>query len=186
MTSTADIVIIGAGLHGASLAYHLAKAGAGSVVVLEKKHVAAGPTAKSGAMIRPLFSDAIYIRLVLEATAMFEQWDDVIGGDAGFVQNSFLRFTESFDQPTLGADLDLMTRLGAPFELIAPADLPGLASSCVFSGSESGVLLTKGALPTRSRPPKASSRRLSVWACASSKTPRSPASMWPRARCRQW
>jgi sarcosine oxidase subunit beta len=144
MRSTADIVIIGAGLHGASLAYHLAKAGAGSVVVLEKKHVAAGPTAKSGAMIRPLFSDAIYIRLVLEATAMFEQWDDVIGGDAGFVQNSFLRFTESFDQPTLGADLDLMTRLGAPFELIAPADLPGLASSCVFSGSESGVLLTKG------------------------------------------
>ncbi len=144
MTSNADIVIIGAGLHGASLAYHLAKAGAGSVVVLEKKHVAAGPTAKSGAMIRPLFSDAIYIRLVLEATAMFEQWDDVIGGDAGFVQNSFLRFTESFDQPTLGADLDLMTRLGAPFELIAPADLPGLAPSCVFSGSESGVLLTKG------------------------------------------
>lgn len=142
--STADVVIIGAGLHGASLAYHLARAGAGTIVVLEKKHVAAGPTAKSGAMIRPLFSDAIYIRLVLEATAIFETWDDAISGDVGFVQNGFLRITESFDQPTLGADLDLMTALGAPFELIAPADLPKLAPSCVFTGSESGVLLPKG------------------------------------------
>ena len=87
MTSAADIVIIGAGLHGAALAYNLARAEAGRIVVLEKKHVAAGPTAKSGAMIRPLFSDAIYIRLVLEATAMFEQWDEIVGGDAGFVQN---------------------------------------------------------------------------------------------------
>ena len=143
-SSTADIVIVGAGLHGAALAYHLAKAGAGHIVVLEKKHVAAGPTAKSGAMIRPLFSDAIYIRLVLEATAMFEQWDEIIGGDAGFVQNGFLRITESFDQSTLGANLELMTSLGAPFELIAPADLQALASACAVAPSESGVLLTKG------------------------------------------
>ena len=65
MTSTADVIIIGAGVQGIGLAFHLAKAGAGSIVVLEKKHVAAGPTAKSGAMIRPLFSQEIYIRLVL-------------------------------------------------------------------------------------------------------------------------
>ncbi len=141
---SADIVIVGAGLHGASLAYQLAKAGAGRIVVIEKKHVAAGPTAKSGAMIRPLFSDAIYIRLVLEATTMFEQWDDVVGGDAGFVQQGFLRITESFDQPTLGADLELMTSLGAPFELIAAADLPALAPACTIGETESGVLLPRG------------------------------------------
>ena len=102
MKSIADIVIIGAGVHGAGLAHHLARAGAGSIVVLEKKHVAAGPTAKSGAMIRPLFAHAVYIQLVMEATAMFEQWDDRVGGDAGFVQKGFFRITNSFELDQLG------------------------------------------------------------------------------------
>ncbi len=144
MVTSADIVIVGAGLHGASLAYHLARGGAGRIVVLEKRHVAAGPTAKSGAMVRPLFSDAIYIRLVLEATAMFEQWSEIVGGDPGFVQNGFLRITEGFDLATLGADLDLMTRLGAPFELIAAAELRARVPYCTIGDTESGVLLTKG------------------------------------------
>lgn len=142
--ATADIVIVGAGVHGTSLAYHLAKAGAGSITVLEKKYAAAGPTAKSGAMIRPLFTEEVYIRLVLEATELFKHWDDAVGGDAGFVRNGFFRITEGLDRPTLGGDLELMTRLGAPFELIAPADLPRLAPAYVYTGTESGVLLPDG------------------------------------------
>src|SRR5687767_5782750 len=143
MTSTADIVIVGAGLHGASLAYSLARAGAGKIVVLEKKHAAAGPTAKSGAMVRPLFSDAAYIRLVLEATTMFENWNDIVGGDAGFVQQGFLRITDGYDKPTLGADLDLMKALGVPFELLSTEDLRQQAPSCTIDDPETGVLLPK-------------------------------------------
>mgnify|MGYP001313814534 CR=1 FL=1 len=55
MTDTAEIAIIGAGVQGASLAFYLARAGAGKIVLLDKNYVAGGPTAKSGAMIRPLF-----------------------------------------------------------------------------------------------------------------------------------
>ena len=50
MNHTADIVIIGGGVHGAGLAYHLAQAKAGSVVLLEKNALASGPTSKSGAI----------------------------------------------------------------------------------------------------------------------------------------
>ena len=50
MTNTADIVVIGAGVQGASLAYYLARAGAGKIVLLEKTYIAGGPTGKSGAM----------------------------------------------------------------------------------------------------------------------------------------
>ena len=55
-----------------SLAFHLAKAGAGHVMLLEQNHLASGPTGKSGAMIRPLFTEAVYIHLVQQATGMFE------------------------------------------------------------------------------------------------------------------
>ena len=43
MTSTAEIVVIGGGVHGASLAFHLAVADVGHVVLLEKQHIASGP-----------------------------------------------------------------------------------------------------------------------------------------------
>ena len=81
MTSTADIVVIGGGVHGSSLAFHLAAAGAGQVVLLEKHHIASGPTAQSGAMIRPLFNDRIYVDLVIASTRMFESWNEIVGGE---------------------------------------------------------------------------------------------------------
>ena len=105
MISTADIVIIGGGLHGASLAFHLALAKAGKIVLLEKKFLASGPTAESGAMIRPLFTEAAYVQLVLEATRMFEHWDEYVGGNAGFVQHGFLRITNSLDADVLGVQM---------------------------------------------------------------------------------
>ncbi len=144
MRRAADVVIVGAGLHGAGLAMHLAKAGAGSILVLEKRHLAAGPTAKSGAMVRPFFSQAVYIQLVLEATSIFEQWDDQIGGDVGFVQRGFFRITNSLTLDHLGGDLTLMRDLGVPYELIAHEDLSRVSPICAYHGEETGVLLTKG------------------------------------------
>lgn len=101
MINTADIVIIGGGVHGASLAFHLAREKAGKIVLLEKKHMAAGPTAKSSAMIRPLFNELVYVQLVSESTKLFEQWGNYVGGSAGFVQNGFLRITDSLENDAL-------------------------------------------------------------------------------------
>lgn len=144
MNSTADIVIIGAGVHGASLAFHLAQAGAGKIVLLEKKNIAGGPTAKSGAMIRPLFKDAVYIQLIQDATAMFENWDDCVGGDPGFVQRGFLRITRKLDDQTLVGDLDLMKKLAVPYEIISTDDLLQYTPTGKFVGDEVGLLLPRG------------------------------------------
>ena len=108
MTTTADFVIIGGGVHGCSLAFHLAKENIGHVVLLEKKHIAAGPTAQSGAMIRALFDAKIYVDLVMASTRMFEQWNELIGGDAGFVQDGFLRIADSLDAQALGGEVGLL------------------------------------------------------------------------------
>ena len=47
LPATADIVIVGGGVHGASLAYHLARKKAGRVVLIEQKFIASGPTGRS-------------------------------------------------------------------------------------------------------------------------------------------
>src|SRR5687767_2144584 len=104
----ADIVVIGGGIHGTGIAYHLARAGVGRVTLLEKKSLASGPTGKSGTLIRPFFVIPAYIQLVLEATAMLENWEAEIGGSAGFVQNGFLRIASSLEPKILGGDLELM------------------------------------------------------------------------------
>lgn len=143
MSQTADVVIIGAGVHGASMAFHLAQAGAGRVVVVDKAGVAAGPTAKSGAMMRPIFTEAPYIQLVMESIAMMERWDDTVGGDAGFSECGFLRFTPNFSDADLGGNLDLMRKLGAEFEITDAAVLRERVPDAEFRGDEQGLWLPR-------------------------------------------
>ena len=50
-TKTADVVVIGGGVNGVSIAMHLAKLGAGRVVLVEKGGLATGATGRSGAMV---------------------------------------------------------------------------------------------------------------------------------------
>ena len=53
---TADFVILGAGVMGASIAFHLAKRKAGRIVVIEKDHVASGGSGRSSALVRMHYS----------------------------------------------------------------------------------------------------------------------------------
>ena len=143
MKRTADVVVIGAGVHGASTAFHLAKAGVGRVVVVDKHGVASGPTAKSGAMMRPIFTEAPYIQLVTESLAMMENWDELVGGDAGFVERGFLRFTRGLGEAELGGDLDLMKRLRVKFEIVDTSVLRARVPDAEFRRGERGLWLPR-------------------------------------------
>ncbi|HTD20682.1 MAG TPA: FAD-dependent oxidoreductase, partial [Ktedonobacteraceae bacterium] len=81
MYETADVVIIGAGVNGASVAYHLALAGVKRVVVLEKQVVAAGATGLSSGLVRMHYTNEIEARLALSSYAYFRHWSDIVGGD---------------------------------------------------------------------------------------------------------
>lgn len=143
LPTTADVVVIGAGVHGAGMAFHLAQAGAGRIVVVDKSGVASGPTAKSGAMMRPIFTEAPYIQLVMQAIEMMERWDAVVGGDPGFVERGFLRFTPNFSEADLGGDLKLMARLGVEFEILDAEQLRARVPDADFRGDEQGLWLPR-------------------------------------------
>lgn len=87
---TADIVIVGAGTVGCSIAYHLVERQGGKVVVLERNTIGAGTTAKGNGGIRLQFSTAVNIQLSLEAVTFFEEFSERFGVDPDYQQRGYL------------------------------------------------------------------------------------------------
>src|SRR6266581_6596859 len=91
MHETADVVIIGAGVNGASLAFHLVQAGVRKIIVLEKQVAASGATGLSSGLVRMHYTNEIEARLALSSYAYFRHWSDIVGRDCGFVETGFIR-----------------------------------------------------------------------------------------------
>jgi sarcosine oxidase subunit beta len=124
MKKTAEIVIIGGGIIGASIAYHLAAKRVRGVVLLEKGLLGEGSTAKCAGGIRTQFSTEINIRFSLESLKTWERFQEITGVDLGFkrVGYLFLAATER-DWKVLQESADLQRRLGVPVELLLPEEI---------------------------------------------------------------
>src|SRR3970040_2441145 len=89
--TTADIVIIGGGVMGASAAYHLARCGMKNIVLLEKEEFfGTGATGRCAGGVRYQFSTEINIRLSLESLPMLERFKDEIGQEIDYRQCGYL------------------------------------------------------------------------------------------------
>ena len=75
---SADIVVIGGGVNGTSIAMHLSRMGAGRVILLEKGHLAAGASGRSGAMVREHYLHPTLVRMAMEASTIFHNFGDAV------------------------------------------------------------------------------------------------------------
>jgi sarcosine oxidase, subunit beta len=89
MADTADVIVIGAGVQGSSLAFHLASRGV-SVIVVERATVAAGATGRSSGLVRVYYDLLAEARLAWAAQAWFREWGERVGGECGFTRTGFL------------------------------------------------------------------------------------------------
>lgn len=85
----ADVMIIGGGINGCSLAYRLAKEGM-DVAVLEKSYLASGATGRCGAGIRQQFSIRENAVLAIESVKIFERLEEELGGEIDLRQGGYL------------------------------------------------------------------------------------------------
>src|SRR5256714_11878093 len=91
MAETADVVIIGSGIVGSSVAYHLAQAGCTNVLVLEREaHQGKGSTGKSMGGVRAQFSTPVNIQMSRFSIDFFSQFDEVIGHPADYRAHGYL------------------------------------------------------------------------------------------------
>ena len=91
MPETADVVIIGAGIVGSSVAYHLAEAGCTNVLMIEREpQQGMGSTAKSMGGVRAQFATPINIRMSLYSIDLFSRFEEVTGHTAGYKPHGYL------------------------------------------------------------------------------------------------
>jgi sarcosine oxidase subunit beta len=91
MPDTADVVIIGGGIVGSSVAYHLTEAGCANVLVVEREQQQGmGSTAKSMGGVRAQFSTPINIKMSLYSIDLFSKFEEVTGHTAGYRPHGYL------------------------------------------------------------------------------------------------
>jgi sarcosine oxidase subunit beta len=156
---TADVVVIGGGVHGASVAYHLARRGAGRVVLVERKFLASGPTGRSSALVRRFYAMDFLTRTANTSANVFRHWAAAVGGDPGFHEVGVLWLAGPAQADHLRANVRRARELGATVVPLPPGEVqalvPAMAVDDVALGAfeaESGyadAAMTTNALAAR-------------------------------------
>jgi len=124
MEKTAEIIIIGGGIIGTSLAYHLGRKGAKGVVLLEKGMLGEGSTAKCVGGIRFQFSTEINILFSLESAKTWQHFEELTEVDLGFKKVGYLFLATTPEEwGIFQANAGLQKNYGIPVELLTPQEI---------------------------------------------------------------
>ncbi|MCC6792162.1 MAG: FAD-binding oxidoreductase, partial [Thermomicrobiales bacterium] len=122
----ADVVVIGGGSAGTSIAWQLARRGAGRVVLLEKAGIAAGGTGWSSALIRQHYTHEILAKMALASLQVFQNFAEVVGGAADFNQVGFLVLAKPQDVDPLAANVAMHRSVGIEASILSKAEVAEL------------------------------------------------------------
>ena len=124
MEHSADVVVIGGGVIGASVAYYLGQRKAGRVVLLEKGQLGEGSTSRCVGGIRTQFSTDINIRFSLESLKVFENFEEEFGVKPEFRRIGYLFLaTTTLDLEIFRENQRLQRKYDIPVELLDPGEI---------------------------------------------------------------
>jgi sarcosine oxidase subunit beta len=107
---------------GCSLAFHLARAGA-RVRVFDKGGICAGMSARSGALVRMHYTFAPEAELAWKSLRYFRNWNEMVGGQCGFVETGFAVVVAERNAQRLRANVAMLQGVGVDTEVVSPAEL---------------------------------------------------------------
>lgn len=145
---TADIVIIGGGVMGASAAYHLAKCGIKNILLLEKEELfGTGATGRCAGGVRYQFSTEINVRLSLESLPMIERFKEEIGQDVNYRQCGYLLVaTNEKDASAFQHNVEMQNRLGVQTQLLSGEDVRARLPLMQFEDAIAGTFHARDGL----------------------------------------
>jgi sarcosine oxidase subunit beta len=126
MTQTYDAVVIGAGVMGASLAFHLAERGL-KTAILERKVSASGATGHSSGLVRMHYDLAAESELTFVSYKnYFRNWRERVGGDCGFINTGFMQIAKREHEDKLRGNVANQQRIGINTSVISAAEVKEL------------------------------------------------------------
>jgi len=148
LPTTADIVIIGGGVMGASAAYHLAKCGVKNIVLLEREDFfGAGATGRCAGGVRYQFSTDINIKLSLESLPMIERFKEEIGQDVNYRQCGYLLIaTNEKDAAAFKGNVELQNSLGVQTQFLSGDEVRARLPLMKFDDAIAGTFHQKDGL----------------------------------------
>lgn len=127
LPAESSVVIVGGGVVGTSIAFHLAEAGVGGVLLLERGQLAGGSTSRAAGGVRAQFSDPLNIQIGARSLRAFADFARRPGWEIGFHQVGYLfLLTRERDVRSFDAGIEMQNGLGVPSRMLTPAEAAGL------------------------------------------------------------
>jgi sarcosine oxidase subunit beta len=131
----AEVTIVGGGVMGTSIAFHLAEAGVRDILLLEKDQLGAGSTSKAAGGVRANFSDELNIALGARSLEAFARFGERPGQEIDLHEVGYLFLLDSAEQVELFREsTELQNRLGQPTRMISVEEAVALAPICSGDG----------------------------------------------------
>ena len=137
---SADVVVIGGGVIGTSIAMHLARMGAGRVLLVEKGRLAGGASGRSGAMVREHYLPPDYWSRWRWKPAIFSTISETaVGGDARFTETGRLLLFGENDADAARANVEMNRELGVEIHTLTPSEIPKIVPQVSLDGVAMGL-----------------------------------------------
>ena len=144
MGERADVVVVGAGVMGASIAHALCVGGAGRVALIDPRGPAGGMSGRSFRQVRRHHSNEVIVRLAARGFALIEAWDEVVGvGDPGYARLGYLLLVEDGEAEACRRNVELGRRCGVETEFLPP-DRIGEVEPLVIAAGLAGAAYEPG------------------------------------------
>ena len=123
---TANVVVVGAGLFGTSIAFQLARRGA-HVRLVEQSTVCAGDSGVSFSLVRRHYSNEVTARLAVRGVETIKHWAEEVGtGASGYVRTGYLLTVGADQRDALAENVGLLRSWGVDTRLVAPEEIAEL------------------------------------------------------------
>jgi glycine/D-amino acid oxidase-like deaminating enzyme len=125
VTRTAEVVVVGGGVNGASIAYALAARGV-DVVLVEQGALASGASGRSSALVRMHYTNEWDARLAWASFPVFRDWAELMGGPAVFTRTGFVNVVGPRYAEHLRRNVEMLRRIGVNTTVLSPGELAEL------------------------------------------------------------
>jgi glycine/D-amino acid oxidase-like deaminating enzyme len=120
---TADVVVVGGGVNGVSIAYALAAHGVGRLVLCEQAALANGASGRSSALVRMHYTSEWDARLAFASFPVFRHWPEIMGGPPVFTHTGFVNVVAPQYADALGKNVAMLRGIGVNTVALTPAEL---------------------------------------------------------------